>query len=440
MVVGAIRGIFSLSRSLLAVGAVGVTVVAAANSAERSSSLYSWGMGSHGQLGTGNESNAASPMLVDAAEGVEIATISAGGHCSAFITERGDLFTWGNGNDGQLGHGSEVNESLPRQVMASTPIRWSQVSCGRRHMAAVDTDGHAYSWGFGKRGRLGHGNNKSVPSPKVIEFEGLSSAGNVATQIRKVACGDHHTLFLAADGTVYSCGGGTMRGRDDLPTTAMGAQATRTADVSRPQPVETPPAQEIVDIAAGNEHSLALSASGRVFAWGRSTFGQLGLGADGQSSGIERPTLLSSLAAHRIVAIAAGGFHSLALSATGEVYAWGCGSDGQLGGGGSQDLKDTPLPVLVDLSHIQAEGDKVVSIQGGGSHSALITASGKVYLWGKGREGQLGQGDKLQSATFRRSAPVLLSTGQWKQSAMTHLQVALGEDHSLCVRRLELVN
>ncbi|XP_012502611.1 PREDICTED: E3 ISG15--protein ligase HERC5 [Propithecus coquereli] len=139
--------------------------------------------------------------------------------------------------------------------------------------------------------------------------------------------------------------------------------------------------KNIIQITCGDYHSLALSKGGELFAWGQNVHGQLGLGSTFPST--PTPEMVESLAGVPLVQISAGEAHSMALSMSGNVYSWGKNDFGQLGLGHT-DNKDSP-------SLIEAlDNQKVEFLTCGGSHTALLTQDGLVFTFGAGKYGQLG--------------------------------------------------
>jgi alpha-tubulin suppressor-like RCC1 family protein len=147
----------------------------------------------------------------------------------------------------------------------------------------------------------------------------------------------------------------------------------------------------VTTISAGSRHSLALSSTGMVYSWGWGLLGQLGLG---NTTSVDTPSLVESLAMHKCTTIAAGGMHSAAIDATGSLYSWGSNGYGQLG------LKPTSpddwdlsrkIPCLVtDFSKTPVTFAKVAC---GGMHTAAIDNLGNVYCWGRADSGQTGISD-----------------------------------------------
>ena len=185
-------------------------------------------------------------------------------------------------------------------------------------------------------------------------------------EVLAVAGGKNHSLALLADGTVRAWGVNSSGQLGDGTTTA------------RTTPVPVSGLGGVVAIAGGYDHSLALLTDGTVRAWGWNYYGQLG---DGTTTSRLTPVPVSGLSG--VVAIAGGGNHSLALLADGTVRTWGNNYYGQLGDWTSTD-RLTPVPVS-GLSG-------VVAIAGGGNHSLALLADGTVRTWGYNTSGQLGDG------------------------------------------------
>nr|XP_020140155.1 E3 ISG15--protein ligase HERC5-like isoform X1 [Microcebus murinus] len=141
--------------------------------------------------------------------------------------------------------------------------------------------------------------------------------------------------------------------------------------------------KNIIQITCGDYHSLALSKGGELFAWGQNLHGQLGLGSTFPST--PTPQMVDRLAGVPLVQISAGEAHSMALSMSGNIYSWGNNEFGQLGLGHTEN-KDSP-------SLIEAlDNQKVEFLTCGGFHTALLTKDGLVFTFGAGQYGQLGHG------------------------------------------------
>jgi len=155
--------------------------------------------------------------------------------------------------------------------------------------------------------------------------------------------------------------------------------------------------QRIVAVSAGGHHSLALTANGALWSWGQGAYGKLGHG-DRQDQLL--PKKVEGFAEQRVIAVSAGDQHSLALTADGSVWSWGQGGSGRLGHG---DLQRQLLPKKVEAFAEQ----RVVAVSAGAMHSLALTADGAVWSWGDGIFGRLGHGDHQQNQLLPKKVEAL---------------------------------
>lgn len=200
-----------------------------------------------------------------------------------------------------------------------------------------------------------------------------------------------------------------------------------TTDSHSPGPVSAgaiPAGAVITQMSGGYEHTLALSGDGNAYAWGGNGYGQLGDGtttSSGTPVGVSRGAIPAGVS---ITQIAAGGYHNLALGSDGRVYAWGQGTTGQLGDGASTTAL---APVAVAAGAIPA-GVSITEVAAGTFQSLALGSDGHVYAWGANAEGQLGNGNTPTAA----DVPVAVSAGAIP-SGVTIAQIAAGGDHSLAL-------
>lgn len=250
------------------------------------------------------------------------------------------LATFGNGDCGRLGHSltEHACEEVPRVVRAllgTPPIR--TVAAGGAHTVALDKRGTVYAWGLNDKGQLGLGHDREEPEV------GLPQEVPLPERCVALSAGYFHTLCLGESGAVWSFG---CNGKGQL---GLGKDVVL---VREPRLVKALQDTKVVAVAAGMEHSLALTAGGEVFSWGASAHGRLGHGAPTSlrlfGSGVEfRPRLIRAFEALRISQISAGQMHSAAVSAQGDAFMWGYGKFNQLGFGNTEDLHTpTALPPL----------------------------------------------------------------------------------------------
>ncbi|KAL8097971.1 PH, RCC1 and FYVE domains-containing protein 1-like [Apium graveolens] len=169
------------------------------------------GIHSCGLLGHGNDFSQWIPKRVSHVEGIHVSVISCGPWHSAVVTETGLLLTFGDGTFGALGHGDRCSTNIPREVEALKGLRVVTVSCGVWHTAAVvditssppncngSPSGHLFTWGNGNKGQLGHGDDESklVPSCVLVSND---------INFCQVACGHSITVALTTLGKVYTMG------------------------------------------------------------------------------------------------------------------------------------------------------------------------------------------------------------------------------------------
>jgi alpha-tubulin suppressor-like RCC1 family protein len=117
--------------------------------------LFTWGRGEDGQLGLGDTNDQDEPTYVDALRGVSVHQIACGSGHTVVLTGAGDagqVFTWGRGDDGRLGHGDTGWKYVPKITQALAGHLVVQVTCGSYHTAAVTETGDLFSWGGGMVG------------------------------------------------------------------------------------------------------------------------------------------------------------------------------------------------------------------------------------------------------------------------------------------------
>jgi alpha-tubulin suppressor-like RCC1 family protein len=319
--------------------------------------VAAWGDNYYGQLGddSGEAYQDAPVQVVDLTDAVAVA--GGMGHSLALLPD-GTVWGWGYNSYGQLGDDSTTERHTPVQVSGLTDV--VAIACGEEHSLALKSDGTVWAWGWNAYGQLGDGSNDSSDTP--VQVSGLSN-------IVAVAAGFYHSLALRADGTVWSWGGNGYG--------QLGNNSTSPSNV----PVQVSGLTNVVAIACGGEHSLALLADGTMMAWGANYEDQLG-DCIYPSQDRSAPVAVAG-GVSDVVAIAGGAYHSLAVKADGTVWGWGWNLYYQLG---SSDSNAGWEPIRVsDLTN-------AVSVAAGFFHSAALLADGTVRAWGGNTEGQLGNG------------------------------------------------
>jgi alpha-tubulin suppressor-like RCC1 family protein len=202
------------------------------------------------------------------------------------------------------------------------------------------------------------------------------------TNVTDIAAGNHHNLAVGEEGSVYTWGD-NYRGQLGLGDHGFGTQ--------RHEPTEVPGVNEVVAVAAGARHSFVLSRDGTVMACGKNDCGQLGLG---DTDNRDTFTVVAGL--RDVVDIDAGGSHSLAVTVEGGLYTWGKGR--AIGHGGDEDTQRL-VPTKVTGGGVDEA--VLVQVAAGTYHSMALTAAGQLWTWGYGEKGQLGHGGKENLAVPR---------------------------------------
>jgi len=218
---------------------------------------------------------------------------------------------------------------------------------------------------------------------------GASASGKVASANINVAvtCG---TVMAAAEEhtcAITGAGGVLCWGLNDFGQLGNGT----TAESNTPVPV-VGMSSGVVSIAAGAKFTCALTNAGAVWCWGNNSSGQLGNGTFTQSSipvQVLDPTGDASLSS--VVAIAAGQYHSCAVTSAGAALCWGDNSRGELGDGTEIGSN---LPV-----HVSGLSIGVTAISAGSDFTCAVTSTSAAWCWGAGGSGQLGNGNSGGSAT-----------------------------------------
>ena len=305
--------------------------------------------------------------------------VACGRGFTVVVVEKGDLWSFGKGASGQLGLGTDKDQLLPALVGGACGVFDGEavvmVAAGTSYTAGVTKDGALWSWGEGYHGQLGHGDSEPRQRPERLGREMFDGSPAVM-----VACGGGHMLVLTAMGLVWSCGFG---GCGQLGGDA-GMQLVLTLVAA-----ERFGGAQIVMVAAGAAHSVALGTNGRVWTWGSNDDGQLGHNDTRQRL---VPTQLAgkALGWSATVMVAAGGFHTVAVMIDGVLWAWGHGRRGKLGLG---DEHDRLVPARVGAEE-EFGGSPVLMAACGDLHTLAVTKAGTLWSWGGGKDGRLGHDDE----------------------------------------------
>jgi alpha-tubulin suppressor-like RCC1 family protein/phosphodiesterase/alkaline phosphatase D-like protein len=358
--------------------------------------VLGWGAngGSLGNGGTANSSVAVPVTMTGALAGKTVLAVSVGASHSLALCVDGTLAAWGSNNYGQLGNNSTTASDVPVLVTLTGVLAGKTVTAiatGGGLSLALCSDGTLASWGYNSYGQLGNNSTTNSSVPVLVDQTGVLTGKSVVA----ISVGDDHCLTLCSDGSVAAWGNNLYGNVGNNSTTA---RLKTPVWVSRTGVLAD---KTVVAISAGPQHSLALCSDGTLVTWGHNSSGQLGNSGAGTNSIV--PVLVDQtgiLAGKAVTAIAAGGYHCLALCADGSIAAWGSNSYGQLG---HSIYSQSSVPVWVDQTGVLT-GKTVRSIAGGTNHSLALCVDGTLATWGQNHSGQLGNNTTTSSAV-----PVLVS-------------------------------
>jgi alpha-tubulin suppressor-like RCC1 family protein len=320
--------------------------------------------------------------------GPQVVEVSAGGLSTCARLASGEIRCWGRNLNGELGNGETSNgESTPVPVLGFTDA--TRLESGHSNHCAFGADGRVYCWGSNGSEQVTPDENvSSITQPTDIGAASIADIGlsDDAICVMLEDEGGINCLGSESDPVVYglptfpdpvaSISGGFHHGCAVLETGEVLCWGSENSgEAAREDIVDNIPS--IAKVAPGNEHTCALSDSGTVYCWGSNDSGQLGVGSNQRPDG---PVAVEGL--DRIVDIDAGFSHTCALDADGAVVCWGNDTGGFF----------QPLPTgIFGLN----EGVEMISV---GSYHACALQAGKVLCWGRGDEGQLGNGDESSSS------------------------------------------
>ncbi|OMJ70771.1 hypothetical protein SteCoe_31192 [Stentor coeruleus] len=353
---------------------------------------FSWGSGKDGRCGTGAEDPVTSPFRIFK-DNTLLVSLKCGFHHSAAVTNDGKIYTWGRGLFGQLGHGNNEIYKIPTLISSLEGIKIIQVSCGWQHTMCLSNTGKVFSWGYGEDGQLGHGDCKDYLSPKEI-----TTFYNI--QINIISCGHSHSAAIG-DKKLYAWGC-NPDSRCFVTTTEPVHAPYKVTNILKPSFVDLGVNHSAVVneegkvfmaglgqegqlgmsstgfvqiyehplfgeknkaemVACGDAFTLIMNWRGEVYSFGKGAHGRTGRGS---SEEIYEPGVVKLPEA--VKSISAGCRHASAVGVSGSLYVWGFNYYHQLGLN-SED-KDVDFPVKTGL-------DKVNGVSCGYFHTMALKSN-----------------------------------------------------------------
>jgi alpha-tubulin suppressor-like RCC1 family protein len=364
--------------------------------------LFVWGSGGNGRLGTNDTTPNRKTPITTFAGGTTWKQISCGREHTAAIKTDGTLWTWGSGGNGRLGTNNTTTRSTPVTTFAGGN-NWKQISCGREHTAAIKTDGTLWTWGFGTNGGLGDNTttNRNTPvttfaggttwksvsggynGTAAIKTDGSlwtwgrNSSGQLGTndttdrstpittfaggtnwkQVSLSADNGNYTTAIKTDGSLWVWGANAQGQLGDFSTTTRSTPVTTFAGGNNWK-----------QVSCGQEHTVAIKTDGSLWVWGDGFLGRLGI----TGPTVDRSTPITTFAGGtNWKQVSAGGRHTFAIKTDGTLWGWGWDPTGAMGtnGGGGFGVEGVPVTTF-------AGGNNWKQVAGGYDYTTAIKTNG----------------------------------------------------------------
>lgn len=262
-----------------------------------------------------------------------------------------------------------------------------------------------YVWGHNTWGQLGLGHLDNVPYPEPVDAMRESTVSHVA-------CGGHHLVLLTLQDEVWVAGKNSHA--------QLGIEETEDRQ-TQPVLLDTLSGRHITTIACGYDHTVLVTEEGSMWSFGHNANGELGHGEFGDFAHPRRIADFGGSTHVRVVDVASKGYHTLALTADAEVYAWGKNNFGQLGIGTSENAA-RPTEVVA------LRGKRCCELACGSYHSVVITRGDEILTFGDNNYGQLGLGD-TDCRVLPEAVALLCGRGAGGVSCgFSHTMVALHQE------------
>ena len=422
--------------------------------------VYTCGKGLFARLGHGTLNDELRPRNVEFFQGKSLIKLSLSFFNSAALTLNGEAYAWGDSKYGRCGTGISNGENIliPRRIGAGTMLaamKITDIALGLNHGMAVTVDGSVYVWGDASDGKLGLVDHKEIePFPKVIpgldlramlddEDKGKKRPVN-STKIVGVAANDFCTAVVTDAGEIKIWGNNTegqlgvgdeeieeeedIIAEDEDETTQHRKALKDTKDLYDPTFIpffHSSKTIKVARVAAAGNHFFVITLTGMVYGWGSNRYGQLGLDSDSQI--ITQPALLKSFRMMKVRRIATSPKHTAFVMDSGETFMCGNVNNGKLGLGISLLEGETKSVFIPRQLRSIVNVDRVAC---GSDHTFVYSMAGKLFSWGSGYLGCLGNGDSRDIyepmvVRLESFVPPLLNAGI--------KDIACGDFHSLVV-------
>ncbi len=349
--------------------------------------------------------------------------LAAGGYFSMFIDDSGKLWSWGSNINGQLGQGNIKTISKPVEVTTTgNDEKWIGVTAGTKYTIAWKADGSMWGWGVNDRYQLATSLRGTVGTSTVGTSTPVKISYNATAKIKKIIAGNAHVLAIDEQDMLYGWGDNT----DYQLVTSAASNASIPSNAAGFHTITAAQGAKVVDIAAGAAHSLAILDNGMVYGVGSNKLQQLAKNNRDVADKSSKPMQIMCNVKH----IAAGGGTSFAIDTANKLWGWGDNSKGQLAQDPSTDFDPSnktntqkythkPQQITATLSGTKVEAwhDVVVGSQ---YVLAIDEKNRYLWIWGKG-------GNAVSTSSTQYEPQQIGGSATWKA-------IAVGGAHVLALK------
>jgi alpha-tubulin suppressor-like RCC1 family protein len=334
---------------------------------QKNGQMLCWGDGLNGKLGTASTSAQSIPTPTSSYSAYKeikdtYSVVTATSHtCS--LTNSGEVYCWGEGDDSRLGQSSTTDSTSPIKVSFPEHRPVKMIATHDAHNCAITDDGNIHCWGKNIDGQIGEGSQSNwFGNPTKV-----TGLGDVMASA--ISVGDGFSCAVFDNGSIFCWG------KNDFGQLGDGTNTNSTQPV-----LQTLISQQAVTISSGQSHSCAILVTGQVTCWGRNNVGQLG---DNTLTDRSTPVIALLPPSKDAVMIDVGISHTCAIMSDGSMYCWGLNANGQL-------LDGTTTFQRVPVQSQLPSGKTAVIVAAGEGHTCVLTDDSMIYCLGANSDGQLG--------------------------------------------------
>lgn len=275
------------------------------------------------------------------------------------LTDKGEVYSWGKNNYGQLGLGHTNNENKPKLIQFPNNAKIKYVSSTHANSMAIDEEGNLYVWGHNGFEQLGITNEDNILEPRKVSI--YCNIKEREVKIKKVFCSTMSSMLITEDNLLYACG-----------YNHFGQLGINYFQLSKFSYIPLPNYIKTKSIQFLDRHSMVIGKDNQLYACGTNDYDQMGLKRRCGTYITRRVSLPEET---NVVSVSSCEYNSIILTDKGELYSCGENFNGQLGTGDKEKHK---IPIKISLPN----NIKAAFILSGHNNSMAIGEDGFLYAWG----------------------------------------------------------